>query len=145
VIAIFWLLNALILVVLAIWTIRQSKISPENRRQVRKRLRKHNLAFVIGFLLAITNPLMIVWWLLGARLLIDVGLIVKYTTFETFLFLGIGGLGIGSYLSLLAFIVLKVKRFVSEKGIQKITSIFGVVLLGLAVYITASSAIVLMS
>ena len=88
---------------------------------------------------------MIVWWLLGARLLIDVGLIVKYTTFETFLFLGIGGLGIGSYLSLLAFIVLKVKRFVSEKGIQKITSIFGVVLLGLAVYITASSAIVLMS
>jgi threonine/homoserine/homoserine lactone efflux protein len=144
VIAVFWLINAIILVVLAIWTIRQSKSPSAHSGESGSNLGRLNIAFLTGFSLAITNPLMIVWWLFGARLLMDVGLIAKYTVSNTFLFLAIGGLGIGSYLSLLAFIVLHVKSFVSEKTIQRITLVFGVVLLGLAAYITARSAIVLM-
>ncbi len=144
VVAIFWLLNAVILVVLAIWTIRQNKHPSENRDQVRNRLGKHDVAFFIGFSLAITNPLMIVWWLLGARILIDLGLIVKYTALENVLFLGIGALGIGSYLALLALIVLKAKGYFSERNIHKITLIFSVFLLGLAAYLGVRSAFALL-
>ena len=144
VVAIFWILNAIILVVLAIWTIRQNNYSPENLEQARIRLRKHDVAFFVGFSLAITNPLMIVWWLLGARILIDVGLVVKYTVVENIIFLVAGGLGLGSYLALLAFIVFKAKGFLSEHTIKRITLIFSVFLLGLAAYIGVRSAFVLM-
>ncbi len=145
VVAIFWLLNAIILVVLAIWAIRQHNFSSKNLEQDRIRLKKHNIAFFVGFSLAITNPLMIVWWLLGARILIDVGLVAKYTTVENVLFLAVGALGLGSYLALLAFIVLKAKGFLSEHTIKRITLTFSVLLLGLAAYIGVRSAFVLMS
>jgi len=145
VIAIFWLLNALILIVLGILAIRQSKSPPKKNERSRSKLAKYDIAFLTGFLLAITNPLMIVWWLFGSQLLIDVDLMAKHPTSETYLLLFVGGLGIGSYLSLLAFVALKVKRFFSQKAIQKITLIFGVVLLGLAAYFTIRSAVVLMS
>ncbi len=145
VVAIFWLLNAIILLVLAIWTIRQSNSSSENLERSRIRLKKHNVAFFVGFSLAITNPLMIVWWLLGARLLIDVGLVAKYTPVENVIFLSVGALGLGSYLALLAFVVLKAKGFFSEHTITRITVTISVLLLGLAAYIGARSAFVLMS
>ncbi len=145
VVAIFWLLNAIILVVVAILTIRQHHSSPENFEQARNRLKKHHIAFFVGFSLAITNPLMIVWWLLGAHLLIDAGLIVKYTAVENAAFLAVGGLGLGSYLALLAFIVLKGKGFLSEHTVASITVTFSVLLLGLAAYIGTRSAIVLVS
>ena len=123
VVAIFWLLNAIVLVVLAIWTIRQNDPSIENLEQARIRLKKHHVAFFVGFLLAITNPFMIVWWLLGARLLIDVGLVAKYTPVENVIFLSVGALGLGSYLALLAFVVFKAKGFFSEHTITRITVI----------------------
>ncbi len=143
VVAIFWLLNAIILVVLAIVTIRQSNSSSKNLEQAKIRLKKHNVAFLVGFSLAITNPLMIVWWLLGARILIEAGLVVKYTAVENVIFLGAGGLGLGSYLALLAFIVHKVKGFLSEHTIKKITLTFSVLLVGLAAYIGTLSAFAL--
>lgn len=145
VVAIFWLLNAIILLVLAIWTIRQNNSSLENLERSKIRLKKHNVAFLVGFSLAITNPLMIVWWLLGARILIDVGLVAKYTPVENVIFLSVGALGLGSYLALLAFVVLKAKGFFSEHTITRITVTFSVLLLGLAAYIGARSAFVLMS
>ena len=145
VMAVFWLLNAIILIVLAIWTIRQSKSPIRHHSRSGNRLGKHNVAFLTGFSLAITNPLMVVWWIFGVRLLMDLRLMVKHTTSQTVLFLVVGGLGIGSYLSLLAFIVFKAKRFFSELTIKKITLAFGVVLLGLATYFMVRSAEVLMN
>jgi threonine/homoserine/homoserine lactone efflux protein len=145
VVAVFWLLNAIILVVLAIWTIRQNNSSPQILEHSRIRLKKHNIAFFVGFSLAITNPLMIVWWLLGARILVDTGLVAKYSTLESVIFLSVGSLGLGSYLALLAFVVLKTRGFISEHAITRITVAFSVLLLGLAAYIGARSAFVLMS
>lgn len=145
VMAVFWLLNAIILIVLAIWTIRQSKSPLKSNKRSGNRLGKHNVAFLTGFLLAVTNPLMVVWWIFGVRLLIDLRLMVRHTASQSLLFLVVGGLGIGSYLSLLAFIVFKAKRFFSVPTIQKITLAFGVVLLGFATYFMVRSAEVLMN
>ena len=78
---------------------------------------------------------MIVWWLLGARILIDLGLIVRFTTLDNFIFLGVGASGIASYLTLLAFFVYRAKGFLSENSIHKITVVFGILLVGLAAYL----------
>jgi threonine/homoserine/homoserine lactone efflux protein len=144
VIAIFWLLNAIILVALAVWSIRQNNYSSESLDVTKNRLKKNNIAFFVGFSLAFTNPLMIVWWLLGSRILIDLRLIVRYTAIENIAFLGIGALGIGSYLTLLAFFVYRAKGFLSDHTIHRITMVFSVLLIGLAAYLAARSAFLIM-
>ena len=123
---------------------RQHNSSPEHLERARLRLKKHNVAFFVGFTLAITNPFMIVWWLLGSQLLIDTGLIAKYSSMENVAFLGAGGLGLGSYLALLAYVVFKVKGFLSEQTIKRITLIVNVLLFGIAAYIGARAIFVLM-
>jgi threonine/homoserine/homoserine lactone efflux protein len=143
VIVIFWLINAIILIVLGVWTIRQSKSPLSQNGNHASNLARLDVAFVTGFSLAITNPLMIVWWLFGARLSMDFGLIGRFTTSSDFLFLGAGGLGIATYPVLLAFIIHHMKKFISEKTIQRVTLIFGIVLFGLAAYILTRSTIIL--
>jgi hypothetical protein len=54
-----------------------------------------------------------------------------------------GGLGIASYLSLLAYGVYRAKKFVSQQTIRRITIVFGVALLGLAIYFIVQSVSVL--
>ena len=88
---------------------------------------------------------MTIWWLLVTRIVINVGLIVKLTTLENILFLGIGTLGIGSYLALLAVIVSKAKGYASEQNIHTITLIFSVFLIGLAACLSVRSVPVLAS
>ena len=53
---------------------------------------------------------MIVWWLLGARILIDVGLVAKYTPVENVIFLSVGALGLGSVSC-----ITRICRFESER------------------------------
>lgn len=134
VVAIFWLVGAGILVALGAWAIRDGLRFRVVDIRSQRVLQKRDVAFVTGFSLALTNPFMILWWLLGARLLKDIGMIERYRTSETLLFLLMGGLGIASYLSLLAFFVYRVKKFFSQRAIQRVTIAFGVVLLGLAIY-----------
>jgi threonine/homoserine/homoserine lactone efflux protein len=140
VVAIFWLVGAGILVVLGAWAIRDGLRFQAVDIESKRILQKHDVAFVTGFSLALTNPFMIVWWLLGARLMKDIGIIERIRTSETLLFLLMGGLGIASYLSLLAFLVHGVKKFFSQQAVQRITIAFGIVLLGLAAYFIVRSA-----
>ena len=140
VVAIFWLVGAGILVVLGVWAIRDGLRYQAVDIDSKRTLQKHDVAFVTGFSLALTNPFMIIWWLLGARLVKDIGIIERIKTFETLLFLLMGGLGIASYLSLLAFFVYRVKKFFSQRAIQRITIAYGIVLLSLAIYFIVRSA-----
>jgi threonine/homoserine/homoserine lactone efflux protein len=144
VVAIFWMVGASLLVVLGVWVIRESKRSVNSNSPSGKILRHHKTAFLTGFSLAVTNPFMIMWWLLGARLMNDIGIIQRYNTFDFLLFLMSGGLGIASYLSLLALVIYRVKKFFSERNIRRITMAFGIVLLGLAAYFILQSALGLM-
>lgn len=140
VIAIFWIINAVILVFLGIWAIKESKVDPLGDMHIKDLLRKRNLAFFTGFSLAITNPLMIIWWLLGAQLIIQLGLLAKFGTAEYMMFLLIGASGIASYLALFTFGVYKAKKFFTGNGIRKLTLAFGIILFGLAAYFLYKSA-----
>ena len=67
VVGVFWSLNALILVVLALFALRSSASRETRTAFVPLSLHDRRTSFVVGFSLAVTNPLMIVWWLLGGK------------------------------------------------------------------------------
>jgi len=134
VIAIFRLINSIILITLGIWAIYGSNSKIKNNILSQELLKKKNIAFITGFSLALTNPMIMLWWLIGLHFLISIGLIEQDNTFSTIIFLIAGVAGIASYHILLTLSIYKSKKFFSEKGIRKLTAIFGWALLCLAVY-----------
>lgn len=133
-IAIFSIINSIILIVLGIITLQQSGTKLNLNLNSKEVLPKKNVAFITGFLLAVTNPLMIYWWLLGSHILGSVYSIDRYNTFTIFLLLVSGTLGISSYPMTVLFGIHMTKRLFSEESIRKTTFIFGLALFGLAAY-----------
>ena len=133
VMAIFWLVGSIILFVLGAITLKNFKktISITNGN---KRLKHKGLSFFVGFSLAITNPMMIFWWITVADIEKRIGLIKRFTPNIYFVFLLVGGLGIASYLTSLSFILRWAKKFLSEKTERKINFSLGVVLFIIGLY-----------
>jgi threonine/homoserine/homoserine lactone efflux protein len=133
VMALFWLGGSLILVLLGAFTIRNAA-SRDGSDTGSKYLIKKRWAFLGGLSLSGTNPMMIFWWLLGARIFIDIGLIDALTHRIAVSFLIAGGLGLASYLVILSLVLYWVKRFISVKRIKQINIGFGIILILLAFY-----------
>ncbi len=141
VVAVFEAVSAVMCTALGIWAIHESRHSENADRPARQLLRQHHTAVATGFGLAVMNPLMIMWWLFGARVLKDFGVFRQYDTSSLLVFLLAGSLGIASYSSLLAIVVYRVKTFCTERTIRRVSSACGVVLIGLAVYFAVRSAV----
>ncbi len=131
--AVFWLAGSIILFILGGITLKNFKktihIEANN-----KSLKHRGLSFVVGFSLAVTNPMMIFWWITVADIERNIGLITNFTTRTHLLFLLFGGLGIASYLVCLSFILRWAKKFLSEKTERKINFSLGVALLIFGLY-----------
>ncbi len=138
VIAVFGLAATLILLALAFLTFRDGKKSgmSEMNQSV---LKSNKLSFITGFSLAITNPMMIFWWLIGTRIIKDLGLVSDFDTNASLLFLIAGGLGIASYLSTLTNILHWAKKFISNKISKKVNYGLGITLVLLSFYFLFSS------
>jgi threonine/homoserine/homoserine lactone efflux protein len=134
VIAVFRLINSIILIILGIWAILGSKVKEDKKNLSQELLKKKKIAFITGFSLALTNPMIMLWWLIGLHFFISVGIIEQNNIYYTIIFLFSGAVGIASYQILLAFSVYKSKKFFSEKGVRRLTAILGCILLGIAVY-----------
>jgi len=138
VIASFWLIGAIILLVLSAFTLKQNGKS--QRVQINHSvLENKQLSFVTGFLLAITNPMMIFWWLIGAKILKDLGLVYTFNSKLYLFFLFFGGLGLASYLTTLAGLLHWVKRYLTEKMMRRTNFSLGLVLIIFSVYFFISS------
>ncbi len=137
----FWFVGGAATAIIGVWAIRESQphLVPAGRSDLL--LKSHKVAFITGFSLAITNPFMIAYWLIGAHLLRNFGIIDTSKNSDLILFLIAGSLGIGSYALALATGVYRVKHFFSEKTIRRITFIFGLVLLAMASYFMATAVI----
>jgi len=144
VVAVFEIVSAVMCTALGIWAIRESRRSAGGDRPARRLLQQHHTALATGFGLAVMNPLMIMWWLFGARVLKDFGVFREYDTPSLVVYLLAGSLGIACYSSLLAVMVYRVKKFCTERTIRRVSSGCGVVLLGLAVYFAVRSALLFM-
>ena len=139
--AIFWLVNAAFLVVLGIYTIRHSKARQGVDTQGKRSMADLRVAFITGFTLSIVNPLMISWWLIGARLLEDAGILWESKFSTNMVFLGSAAVGLASYSVLLIVIFSRWKRSLSPRAIRRITVWFGVALICLAAYFTVRSVV----
>lgn len=138
VMAAFWLCGGVILIILGILTVRNS-LRADNFDQDSKHLKKKRWAFLGGLSLSGTNPMMVLWWLLAARLFHEVGLIHDFTPEVAATFLIAGGIGLASYLVFLSLVLYWAKRFMSERTVQRINLGFGIVLLLIAGYFIFSS------
>jgi threonine/homoserine/homoserine lactone efflux protein len=158
--AIFWLVNAVLILVFAIIMLRDSKagenlkinlnMSVDNSKSgnvslQQPRLANRRLAYITGFSLAFTNPLMIAWWLLAAKFLRDIGIAPELTNTSRVFFLLAGCFGIGSYLSLFAAIIYRRHKSFSPKHVRSITRWFGIVMILFAIYFVIRSVIMLTS
>jgi threonine/homoserine/homoserine lactone efflux protein len=137
----FWIVNAGILIVLGFLVIRQRSRRQTPQDIAQSVLPKKKVAFITGFSLALTNPLMVVWWLFGARVMSHLGLLKNENMTDTLLFLIAGSLGFGGYGAVMAFGVYRAKKFLSERFIQSASVYFGTALLCLAVYSVVEAAI----
>lgn len=143
VMAVFWLAGAVVLIIIGISVIRKS-FEYQDFHFDSTYLRKKRLSFVAGFSLSMTNPMMVLWWLLGKRIIEDLGLIAVFTPGVALSFLIIGGLGLSSYLGAVAFFLFWINRFISPRMLMRVSLASGVLLLFLAVYFLVSSLVTLL-
>jgi threonine/homoserine/homoserine lactone efflux protein len=143
VIAIFGLVATLLLWVLAFFTFRGNKKS--NPLEINSTaLTNHRLSFATGFSLAATNPMMIFWWLIGVKIIRDLGLVTNFTPDKSFIFVVVACLGIASYLTTLTNILHWIKNFISDQMIKKVHFGLGVVLILLSFYFLITSLKILL-
>jgi len=138
IVAVFELIGTVILWILAFFTLRQSA-RPQLLDFNRSLLKSRRLSFVTGFSLAITNPMMIFWWLIGVQIVRHLQLVDTLTPAVSLLFLFFGGLGLATYLTTLTLVLHWAKKFVSNKAMQKIYLVLGIVLVILSIYFLVSS------
>lgn len=129
----FWLISGILLVILGVMTIRHSNsLDPSSVNAAL--LRSNHLSYVTGFSLAVTNPMMILWWLFGLHFTRELHLVNSLNPRVYITFLVVGGLGLGSYLTTLMLVLHHTKKLISEKTQQRLRFWLGVVLLVLAAY-----------
>jgi len=133
VLAMFYALGAVLLLVLAFMTIKEAR-HPKTADFNTGILGRKRLSFVTGFLLAITNPMMVFWWLMGMHFLLDLKIVTHATNHITLLFLIFGGIGIAGYLTLLAHVFTKLNRIVSERTMQRVYVALGICLFLFSAY-----------
>ncbi len=138
VMAIFWLAGGLILAVLGVLSILHGLKDHETVKPP-AHLKRKRWAFLSGLTLSATNPVMVLWWLSGARIFQDAGLIRDFNAEIALSFLAAGSLGLASYLSGLSLFIYWAKKFISARTLRRINIFFGILLIGTALYFLYTS------
>ncbi len=142
VVAIFGLVATAILWLLAFFTFRDG--TKANMLELsHATLKSKKLSYVTGFSLAVTNPMMIVWWLIGVKIIKDLGLVTDFNSNTSLMFLASGAIGLASYLLTLANTLHWAKKFISNEMMKKVNYGLGVVLVVLSFYFLYTSLKVL--
>jgi threonine/homoserine/homoserine lactone efflux protein len=135
VVAVFWMCNACLLVGLGYWIFKNSKkenkVAQESRHEG---FEGRRAAFLTGFSLAVTNPMMVAWWLFGFHLLRAMGVLRTDDSMHKIIFLAAGSLGIASYLVLLSCFIYRTEKFISHKNIGRVMVTFSIILVGLGIF-----------
>ncbi len=119
VIAVFSAVGAVVLWALAYLTLRESK-KPHHLRLEMNSLKSHHWAYITGFSLAVTNPIMILTWLYGVTLAKHLGLATPFTGGGKAIFIAGGALGLGGYLAGLSLVMYRIKHFIRLKAIGRV-------------------------
>jgi threonine/homoserine/homoserine lactone efflux protein len=140
VVAYFGLAATVILWLLAYLTFREA--SKDNLLELsHSSLKSKRWSFLTGFSIAVTNPMMIIWWLIGARIMKEIGVVSDFNFDTSFLFVVLGGSGLFTYLFTLSNMLHWAKKFISKETLKKIYYFLGVVLIALSFYFLITSII----
>jgi len=108
---------------------RHDMIHQEETQVVKYRGR---VSFLSGFTIAITNPGMVIWWVIGYRFFLDLNFFEQVSTGIKALFILSGCAGLGGYLIFISLFVHRVKKSFSSRFLF-IANMFIVILLGIMV------------
>jgi len=129
----FSALGAVVIWVLAYLTIKMSR-RPQLLNLEKSSLKNKRWAFLTGFSLAATNPVMILTWLWGASLAKHLGLATPFRGDLKALFIVGGAVGLGGYLGSLSFVMYRIKHFIPLKALGKVYYWLGIVLFFLSFF-----------
>jgi len=139
VLAAFNAAGAVVLWLLGFLTLRESR-KPHDLAAAKPALRSRRWAYVTGFSLAVSNPQMVVSWLLGVALAKRLGLASPFPSSAKALFIAGGVLGLGSYLAILGGVMYRVKHFIPAEALGKVYFWLGITLFLLSLYFVYGAA-----
>lgn len=134
----FGLVGAAVLLVLAFFTFRHVALAREIGTGG-PAVGSRTLSLATGFSLAVTNPPIMFWWLVGVKVTQDLGLATRFSPHVSVVFLVFGGLGLGSYLTGLAFVLRRIKHMISPRVQHAVYVALGILLVVLAGYLLATA------
>jgi threonine/homoserine/homoserine lactone efflux protein len=133
VLASFNAVGAVLLWLFAALTLRESRKPPE-MDPPHAVLKSRRWAYVTGFSLAVSNPQMMVSWLLGVALAKRLGIATPFPAAGKALFIAGGAGGLASYLTLLGVVMYRVKHYIPLRALGRVYFWLGVTLLVLSVF-----------
>lgn len=125
-------LGILVICALLYRSYREHKhIPPAHKSHIQYRKRT---SFLTGFTIAITNPGMIVWWVIGYKLLLDLSLFNVMTVPIKIVFLLSCCIGLAGYLTLIAFMMNRLQESISDKLLDKMNIVIMILLMFVIIY-----------
>jgi threonine/homoserine/homoserine lactone efflux protein len=131
VLAAFHATGAIILWLLSYLTWKES-LKPHDLDLEQSSLKSKRWAYLTGFSVAMSNPPMILSWLVGVTLAKRLGLATPFSDTAKILFIAGGALGLGGYLSALGVVMYRVKHVIPLKAMGSIYRWLAVTLFALS-------------
>jgi len=95
---------------------------------------EHRYGFLTGLTLAITNPSMVLWWIVGFKVFLDLGLFFDVTIPLKIAFVLSGVTGLAGYLILQALIINRIRHTISDRVFLRMNIALIIVLMALIPY-----------
>lgn len=89
----------------------------------------HRAAFLTGMSLSATNPLIIVWWVLGYKLIADAGLVHFPGAASNILFVVGGVTGMSSYLLIIGSVIRRIQHRLTQSTVTRVIRWCGALLI----------------
>ena len=127
-------LGILVIIALLYRSFREHKHIPSSHKphiQYKKRT-----SYFTGLTIAITNPGMIVWWVIGYKLLLDLELFEVMTIPLKATFLVACCTGLAGYLTLIAFMMHRLQESISDKLLDRMNIVIMILLVFVIIYFT---------
>jgi threonine/homoserine/homoserine lactone efflux protein len=129
----FNVLGAVLLWVLAYLTYQQSRHA-ERLGLADSGMKSRRWAYLTGVSLGLSNPTIVMSWLLGVSLARQMGLAPAVTHTSKIVFLVGGTAGLGGYLVVLAVVLHRVKHFIPIRALERVYFWLGIALFVLSLY-----------
>lgn len=100
----------------------------------------HAYGFMTGFTLAITNPSIALWWIVGFKVFLDLGLFSKATFILRLVFVVSGVTGLVGYLVILAMIIHRIHHNIPDRVFRRMNLVLIVLFIILTGYFICKAA-----